>query len=430
MLDAKTAGVAKLQQDADALARRFETLTTQSEQLVDKQTALESLHERLTIVDDLAKQTSFRYDSLRQSRADLETLRRDVHELHKSTQEASQLRDRLAADRTALEAFGTRMAGFRAQVPLIESEMAHLLERLAQMDAATKQATRLESMAMQLDVQATRLATRQPFVESLDARLNALHLVSLDVDRRMTEQLARRAELEAVRAVADGVIAQMSDAQHKLDVVTARQQDIQPFDDRLQSMREELDATAEQFRAVRQDEAAIAQQRSRLEALLEENRALSARTDQKLAEVQALSDSLERSVTVRNELLAELSGIEKRQRDVVAQIEATGTQMKQVEGLVRTVDERRGQMTVTEMKLSSVEQRLGALDAATQAIDDKMRGLAERDAMVTAVRQSVDAINAVSAKSRADLEYVTTHRQDVAAIRERLDTLLATAGRR
>jgi hypothetical protein len=74
---------AQLQQEIDLIGGRFDSLSAQADELAQKQAGLDALHDRLMVVEDLAKQTSIRYDMLRQSRADLEALRRDIHDLHK-----------------------------------------------------------------------------------------------------------------------------------------------------------------------------------------------------------------------------------------------------------------------------------------------------------------------------------------------------------
>ena len=51
-------------------------------------------------------------DSLRQSRTDLEVLRKEIQAFYKSHAEAAKLAETLGADRLGLEAFGERMTAF------------------------------------------------------------------------------------------------------------------------------------------------------------------------------------------------------------------------------------------------------------------------------------------------------------------------------
>ena len=87
-------------QRVDQLSKQMQTLNTQADDLVRKQTALDSLQESLGQVDELAKKTAWQYENLKQSRQDLESLRKEIQEFYKSHAVAAQLRDRLATDRS------------------------------------------------------------------------------------------------------------------------------------------------------------------------------------------------------------------------------------------------------------------------------------------------------------------------------------------
>ena len=98
-LAAKDKNLVALTQKVDGLTKRFETLFAQADELTKKQLALETLHERLGQVDELAKKTTWQMDALTQSRQDLDVLRKEVQEFYKSHAEIAQLRDKLGADR-------------------------------------------------------------------------------------------------------------------------------------------------------------------------------------------------------------------------------------------------------------------------------------------------------------------------------------------
>ncbi len=108
-LGAKDKNLLELAQKLDLLTKRIDSLFAQSDELTRKQVALESLHERLGQVDELAKKTTWQLDALRQSRTDLDVLRKEVQDFYKSHAEIAQLRDKLGSDRVALEAFGDRV---------------------------------------------------------------------------------------------------------------------------------------------------------------------------------------------------------------------------------------------------------------------------------------------------------------------------------
>ena len=71
-LTAKDKNLIALTQKVDGLTKRFDSLFVQCDDLTKKQLALDSLHEQLGQVDDLAKKTVGQMDSLKQSRQDLD----------------------------------------------------------------------------------------------------------------------------------------------------------------------------------------------------------------------------------------------------------------------------------------------------------------------------------------------------------------------
>ncbi len=103
-LAAKDKNLIDLTQKVDALSKRFESLFAQADDLTKKQLSLETMRERLAQVDELAKRTSWQMDALRQSRQDLDAVRKEIQDFYKSHGEAAKLADKLGADRLALEA--------------------------------------------------------------------------------------------------------------------------------------------------------------------------------------------------------------------------------------------------------------------------------------------------------------------------------------
>src|SRR5438093_2852517 len=116
-LAAKDKNLVALKPKIDGLTKSFETLFAQSDELTKKQLSLETLHEQLGLVDELAKKTSWQMDSLRQSRQDLEALRKEGQEFYKTHADIAKLGHRLEADRLGLEGFGELMAASPARAP-------------------------------------------------------------------------------------------------------------------------------------------------------------------------------------------------------------------------------------------------------------------------------------------------------------------------
>src|SRR5262249_39110894 len=199
----------------DQLSKQVQTLNAAADELEKKQTALDGLQESLAQVDDLAKRTSWQYETLKQSRQDLDALRKEIQDFYKSHAAAVQLRDRLAADRASLEAFLERKTTFSAGLPELDSRMDAITSKLAIVDEGTQNAANLVSLADDLDRQMNRIASQQQFVERVEGRLNALNVLTGEVDKKLDDQIARRGEVDGLKSQIDGVSLDVTDARQK-----------------------------------------------------------------------------------------------------------------------------------------------------------------------------------------------------------------------
>jgi DNA repair exonuclease SbcCD ATPase subunit len=116
------------------------------------------------------------------------------------------LADRLGADRAALDVFAEKMTGFSARTPELETKIEAIAAKLKLVEEDTEKAARLHESVAALDTHTSQgVSARVPFVEKLEARVNALHTTTADVDQKLAEQLTRRAELDALEVACDGL---------------------------------------------------------------------------------------------------------------------------------------------------------------------------------------------------------------------------------
>ena len=61
-------------------------------------------------------------------------------------------------------------------------------------------------------------------------------------------------------------------------------------------------------------------------------------------------------------------------------------------------------------------------------VDRKIQGIAAREAFVGSVKKEVDEVHQISQRSRADLQHVADHRNEVEQLRKRVDVALKGVG--
>ena len=88
--------------------------------------------------------------------------------------------------------------------------------------------------------------------------------------------------------------------------------------------------------------------------------------------------------------------------------------------MYKALEQRRAQLSFSEKKIAAVETKVAELAQKSAEIDLKMKALVEREAVVTAVKAEVDSVHQISARSKADLQYVSDHREEVATLRRQV----------
>ena len=421
---AKEEALTTMQQRTDSLGKAFAILMAEAGELARKQSDLDALGDQLTQVDALARRTAAQHEGLMKSQQDVEAVRSELAEFHKAHAEAMQLRDKLAVDRTALEALGERTATMLGRAPDIEARLDAVLGKMTLLDEGGKSAVRLAEVAGELDGQLTRVGARLQFVERLEERVNGLHVVTSDVERKLADQLQRRAEVESLKGLCDSLAMQVVDAQQKLDGVAALQSRLLPVTSQVAKLMQTLEKSQQLVQSMKQDEAVVQRQQARFAELVEQGQSLSAETAERLKQVQAVGDDLGRAAALKDEVLAELAQVQARQRDAVAQTDAAEEQIRRAETVVKQLEQRRTQLLHTEKNIAAFEGRLTDLDRSAEAVDQKIKSLADREALVQAVKTEVENIRQISSRSKADLQFVAEHRADVSDLRSKVDDLL------
>ena len=414
-----------MNQRADELSKSFQTLMAQADEMARKQGALEALGERLAQVEEMSRRTQAQHEALKQSRQDLEQLRGEIGDFHKAHADAAQLQVKLSADRAALEAFGERATSLLSRTPELESKMDAVLSKMATVEEGTKSATRLGELAAELDAQLTRVGARLQFIEKLESRVNNLHVLTSDVDRKLTEQLARRNEVEGLKSLCDTLGTQVVDVQQKLDSVSAMQTRLVPNTAQVSALQEALEKSLMLAASVKKEDSVVHDQRARLTELVEQGKNLATETAERLKQVQAVSDDLARAAAVKEEMLSELARVQSRQRDAMTQTEAAEDQLKRAETMVKQLEQRRTQLAFSEKKIATFEQRLTDLARATEGVEQKIKAIAEREALVQSVKAEVESVHKISSRSKADLQFVTDHRSEVSDLRAKVEDLLS-----
>jgi len=425
---AKDEVLAAMQQKTESLDKVFGDLRTETEDLARKQSALDDLTEQLGLVESLGRRTAAQHDSLMKAQGELEAMRTNLDELQKAYGEVIRQRDRLAQDRDAFEEFTARASQMIGRTPEIEARLEAVLGKMSLLEDGNQRAQRLAESVAGLDTEVTRVGSRMQVVEKVELRVNELFALTTEVERRMAEQVSRRSEVDALAHQCDSLGTRIGFAQQQLEGVAAQQVRLAPLTEDVARLADELRGSQRALEAMRKAEAEAHEQQTRLAGLIEHGLRQAAETSDRLRQVQAMSQDLAQVSTRSEEVMGQLTQVQTRQRDVLSQVTLTEAQMQRAEAMSRQLDHRRSLLVHTEKSLASFESRLAELDRHANGLELKMKSLADREALVQAVKAEVEGIRQISSKSKADLQFVADHRKDVSDLRSGVEDLLARIG--
>lgn len=419
---------AAMQHKTDALVKVFADLRLETEDLARRQSALDELTEQLGTVEALGRRTAAQHDALMQAQGDLDGMRTSLGELQRAWADAARLRDKAAEDRSAMEAFIERTAAMIGRTPEIEARLDAMLGKMSLLEQSNETLRRLGESTGGLDAEVTRVSARMQFVETVGARVNDLYALSGEVERRIADQVARRGEIDGLAQSCDTLGMRLTVMREQLDGVGAQQARLVPLAAETARLGEALQESQRAVAAMKKDEVAAIEQQQRLAGLIEHGMRQAAETAERLRQVQALSQDVGEVSAKSSEMLVQLAQVQGRQRDVLAQVTLAEEQMQRAEAMSRQLDHRRTLLMHAEKALASFEARLVALDRHGEGLDQKMKALADREALVHAVKGEVDGIRQLAARSKADLQFVAEQRGEIAEMRQRLDDLHGRAG--
>ncbi len=422
---AKDREAAAIGQRLEVMGARLGTLSTQTNELQERQHELDSLQERLGQVEELSKTNRWHHDNLTRSQEVLEHARKDIEAFYASYAEAAKLREQLGADRTALEGFLGRVDSFSRQMPDLDARMNAIVNKLSIVDEGTQKAAALATTVGTLEQQMARIATQQQHVGRVEGRLNALHELSRSIDGQIADQVGRSGEIEGLRNLCDGLSIQVTDEQHKLEAVAALQHKLLPMATQLTALGQQLEAEQKQFKEARKSEEEIREQGRRLAELHSSLRDVASDVEARLKQVQGLGEELGRSTAIRDELLEELGRVQFKQREVGANLLASEDQLQRVEATTKQLERRRSQLAFGEKKISQFEGRLSDLKGMANELERQIQSVATRETFVESIRKEVEGIHAISTRSKADLQHVVDHCEDVVKLKQRVDDVLA-----
>lgn len=302
---------------------------------------------------------------------------------------AGERRPKVPAPTEAAGAAGDLMRGLLAQADdmarrqgEIEARQDALLARMTLVEEGSKPSVQMGALEAELQAQFARVEERLEFIGKLEHRLTRMQSLAADLDRKLGEQLRRRAEVDNLKALADTLVEQMVQAHAKLDALTQAQERLAPFAAEVRSLA----------RVVEDSQRALAAQTSRFAELESRGAALAGKltevagTEARLHDIKA---DIEQIRDLGAQGRADLMFLTEREGEVatlVARVDALAARAEEAEGRVQFIESRRE--LVEEVRahaeaathlLGDMQVKLDILNEQRAVVDHALEKLARLD---------------------------------------------------
>ena len=402
----------------DRLASRIDRVATQLAVIEQKQPFLDTLEKRLDDVDRETRRTTGQLESLAHGQQELAAIKAELDACEATYTQARKLGDELREDRQQIAQFVDQAREFMDGAPAVATAIDDLKSCVAETEASAERAVAMrrpiEELAKRLDL----LTPRLQVVDDVQARLGRLYELSAAIDGKLAAELDRTAEIERARVFCDGLATQVSDAQQKLQILEAAHAALATVPNQVAGLESDLAGARRNLALLQRDEQAVVAQERRLTDLGKSAGALFGDIAARIQTLQTVQTDLAEVGARKDDLYGAIAQIQAMEREASERFHDAHSLLEQLSARWKQLDQRRGDLAAVERTIEVVEARMATLDRLGEGLNAKIVALGEREGIVDAVRQELDAIHDVARKSREDLAVITDQRTAIAEARE------------
>jgi hypothetical protein len=299
----------------------------------------------------------------------------------------------------------------------LEARQDAVLGKMTLVDEGGLSARHLGELESELDAQVARVEARLDFIDGLERRVGHVQSAIADVERRLSEQLDQRSEVETLKVLCDQLLEQLVEAQPRLQEVAGLQ-------DRLLPMTSQVAALAQ---ALEDSQRALAAFESRLGELDRGSAAL----EQKIGSlvesqtlVQAMNAEVQHLREVGERSRADLQFVTDRQ-GALADLRA------KVDGLLGRAEETDGKIGMIESRRKVVEDAQASVSHMTHVLGDiqlKLEVINEQRVVIEDVGDKLARLDFTVQEAQNTLRALQREREVAERIEQGIKALRARSG--
>jgi archaellum component FlaC len=259
--------------------------------------------------------------------------------------------------------------------------------------------------------------TRLDFIDGLERRVGNVQSVIADVERRLSAQLHRRSEVESLKVLCDTLLAQLVEAQPRLEEMAALQGRLLPVASQVASLAQALEDSRRALAVLQGRLGEVDRGAGALERKLEAVAGHETLVQSVKAELDHLREVGERS-------RADLQFVTDREGDL-AQLRS------KVEGLLTSAEDTDTKIGTIEARRKMVEEAQAAVSGITHLLGDiqiKLELLNEQRVVIEHVGDKVARLDFTVQEAQNTLRALQREREVAERIEQGIKALRARSG--
>ena len=249
----------------------------------------------------------------------------------------------------------------------LEARQDAVLSKMTLVDEGSVSARHLSLLESELVAQVTRVETRLDFIDGLERRVGNVQSVIADVERRLSAQLHRRSEVESLKVLCDTLLAQLVEAQPRLEELAALQGRLLPMASQVSSLFEALEDTRRTQASL---EGRLGEMGDGAEALERKIESLAGHE----ALVRAVKGEMDHLREIGERSRADLQFVTDRQGDLAqlrAQVESLLGSVEATDAKIGTIEARRKMVEEAQATVSGITHLLGDIQIKLELLNEQ-----------------------------------------------------------
>jgi len=375
---------------------------------------LNELPERMRVIrndaarlNDLMHEVSGRSKDIEKAKPAVEAAAADLASLARSHEAIKEALEQMSLAQQEMTRVRETQVGTAAWLDTVRESVADLQGRVKLIDAAQPTIVSVGRDVQRVLQDTETVASHRQFLADVQARLGELSSLAALLDERTK---AFRSRLDVTEGRFVSVARRADETEQIASLVSKLSRTVTEADERVAQLVQTVGSLESRTQG--------------LEGIPERVRVLRVELEQRQVALDAASEQLERTATLREDAAEAVQRLDERLRSLHAMLADLETRGKRIEAVSAELDEHAGRLVTVQRGFVEFESHLGTWETAEADLRHSLDQLESRRSTVDVLRANVTQMFELAERTADDLRAAVTAQREIRESRAVLDDLL------